>query len=159
MVTAVDASPVGLTKASTLAGERSVQIATVEADLEVWDWPVRAFEAVVGIFFQFAPPDLRRLIFDRCFEALVPGGQFVVQGYRVEQRNHRTGGPPIAENLHTEDQLRAELGRFEVEYLHSHDSELRQGADRDEMSAAIDVVARRPAATTNTTDLRKDGHG
>ena len=144
-VDAFDPSPVGVLKARRLAAERGVSVRFEIADVDEWRWPAQTYDAVAAIFIQFAPPPLRRQLFDRIAGALRPGGLLLLQGYRVEQLTYGTGGPPIAELLYTETQLRAELSAFTIERLVSYDAVIEEGSGHSGMSALIDVVARRPA--------------
>ncbi len=147
-VTSVDGSHVALEKAGRLAAERGVTLRTIQADLVQWDWGTQVYDAVVGIFIQFAGPQLRAQLFQRARQALRPGGLLILQGYRPKQLDYRTGGPPRIENLYTEAQLRTELQDFEILHMHSHDSVLDEGAGHKGMSALLDVVARRPVQGT-----------
>ena len=92
-VTAVDASAVGLAKAARLAEERGVGLRTLVADLATWDIPAGAYDIVVAIFIQFAPPPVRDRLFAGMVNALKPGGLLLLQGYRTEQPRYGTGGP------------------------------------------------------------------
>lgn len=143
-VLSVDLSPVALAKARRLADEQGVALRLEEANLAEWSWPVAAFDAVVGIFFQFAGPRLRARIFENIRQALKPGGLLLLQGYRPEQLDYRTGGPPDAENLYTEELLREAFAGMEILHLRSHDDEIREGSAHVGMSALIDLVARKP---------------
>jgi len=144
-VLSVDLSPVALAKARALAAERGVALRLEEANLATWDWPNSAFDAVVGIFFQFAGPSLRTRIFDGIERALKPGGLLLLQGYRPEQLGYKTGGPPDVENLYTEELLRSAFGAFEILHLLAHDDVIEEGSAHVGMSALIDLVARKPA--------------
>lgn len=142
-VTSVDGSGVALEKAVRLAKERGVTLETICADLVTWDWGHNVYDAVVAIFIQFAGPRLRPILFQRAAQALKPGGVLLLQGYRPEQLEYRTGGPSAVENLYTEDQLRAELAHMDIIHLASYDAELSEGSGHKGMSALIDVVARK----------------
>jgi SAM-dependent methyltransferase len=142
-VLSIDFSPVALAKAAKLAGERGVKLSTEEADLDTWVWPDAAFETVAAIFIQFAGPVLRDRIFAGLKRALKPGGLLLLQGYRPKQLEYKTGGPPIAENLYTEELLRAAFADLNILELRSHDDAIREGRGHDGMSALIDLVARR----------------
>lgn len=145
-VVSMDFSPIGQEKARKLAAEAGVEIETVQADIFAWDWPEADFDLIVGIFFQFATPDQRAGIFAGVRKALKPGGTLILQGYRPEQVDYGTGGPPQRENMYTEELLRAAFGDMEVLHLESHDSEVAEGSGHRGMSALIDLVARkRPA--------------
>jgi SAM-dependent methyltransferase len=143
-VDAFDASPVAVEKARRLAAERAVSVRFAVADADSWHWPESCYDVVAAIFIQFAPPDLRRRIFDRIARALRPGGLLLLEGYRLEQLAYGTGGPRSAAHLYSEEQLRTELGAFELEQVRSYDAVLEEGVGHAGMSAVIDVVARRP---------------
>jgi len=142
-VTAVDFSPVALAKAKALADKEGVALAFIEADLARWQWPVAAFDVVAAIFIQFAPPPLRAAIFRNIQAALKPGGLLLLQGYRPEQLEYRTGGPPHAENMYTEALLRAAFAEMEILHLAAHDSVILEGEGHAGMSALIDLVAKK----------------
>lgn len=140
-VTSVDGSQVALDKATRLAQERGVSLNTVCADLVTWDWGNEVYDAVVGIFIQFAGPRLRPVLFQRATQSLKPGGVFLLQGYHTKQLEYKTGGPSAIENLYTEEQLRAELASLDIVHLERYDAELQEGSGHSGMSALIDVVA------------------
>jgi SAM-dependent methyltransferase len=148
-VDAFDPSAVAVAKARRLAEERGVSVNHAVADAESWEWPDSAYDAVAAIFIQFAAPDLRRRIFDRTRAALRPGGVLLLEGYSLDQLGYGTGGPRAPEHLYTEEQLRAELGRFEIELLRSYHAEVQEGPAHSGMSALVDVVARRPASDSD----------
>jgi SAM-dependent methyltransferase len=143
-VLSVDISPVALEKGRRLAGERDVRLRFEEANLAAWTWRVAAFDAVVGIFFQFAGPSLRARIFRAIQEALKPGGLLLLQGYRPEQLVYNTGGPPDVENLYTAELLREAFAGMDILHLRAHDDEIHGGSAHAGMSALIDLVARKP---------------
>lgn len=142
-VTSVDGSQVALDKAVRLAQERGVTLNTVRTDLVSWDWGTEVYDAIVGIFIQFAGPRLRLQHFQRAAQALKPGGYFLLQGYHPKQLDYKTGGPSAIENLYTEEQLRAELAHMDIIHLDRYDAELNEGSGHQGMSAVIDVVARK----------------
>lgn len=142
-VLSVDFSAVALEKAQRLAAERDVQLKTEEVDLAHWRWPKSVFDVVAAIFIQFATPPLRDIIFKGIKRTLKPGGLLLLQGYRPEQLNYRTGGPPEAENLYTEELLRAAFGDMTILELWSHDDIIQEGTGHAGMSALIDLVARK----------------
>lgn len=143
-VLSIDFSPVALAKSRKLADERGVSLAIEEADLNSWAWPPAGFDAVVAIFIQFAGPALRDRIFAGIKRALKPGGLLLLQGYRPKQLEYKTGGPPLVENLYTEELLRGAFAELEILELKSHDDPIHEGRGHDGMSALIDLVARKP---------------
>lgn len=144
-VVATDISPRAIEKARRLAAQSGVVLDHQLVDLADWDWPPEAFDAVVGIFIQFAGAELRRRIFDGVRRTLRPGGLFLLQGYRQEQLAYGTGGPPDLDNLYTEAMLGQDFAAWEIAHLRAHDSEIREGTGHSGPSALIDLVARKPA--------------
>lgn len=144
-VTAVDFSPVALAKARRLAESRGVEVSFVQADLAVWEWKESSFDAVAAIFIQFADPTLREAIFRGIRCTLAPGGLLLLQGYRPEQVQYGTGGPPHAENMYTAAMLREAFPDFEIVSLMEHDSAIQEGAGHHGVSALVDLVARKPS--------------
>lgn len=147
-VTTTDLSPRALAKARALAERHGVSIDARLADLETWDWPAEAFDVVVGVFIQFAPPDMRDRLFARMKQALKPGGLLLLEGYRPEQLAYGTGGPGQVENLYTEPLLRDAFGDLEEISLVSYDAEIAEGSGHVGLSALIDLVARKPGPAT-----------
>lgn len=143
-VTSIDSSAVAQEKARRLAARHSVALDIVLADLDTWDWPVAGYEVVVGIFFQFAPPDLRDRLFARMRAALVPGGLLLIEGYGPGQLAYNTGGPRQLDQLYTEELLRTAFSDFDILRLESYDAELEEGSRHVGPSALVDLVARKP---------------
>jgi SAM-dependent methyltransferase len=143
-VTAVDFSPVALDKARRLAKDKHVEVTFVQADLATWEWKAESFDMVAAIFIQFADPALRAAIFQGIRRTLVPGGLLLLQGYRPEQIQYGTGGPPHAENMYTTAMLRDAFSDLEIITLREHDSEIMEGQGHHGLSALVDLVARKP---------------
>jgi SAM-dependent methyltransferase len=142
-VLALDFSPNALKKARALAAARGVNLKIERADLEQWSWPPAAFDVIVAIFIQFADPPFRQKIFAGMKRALKPGGLLLMQGYRPEQINYRTGGPPQAENMYTRALLEEAFGDFASIDIKEHDSMVEEGSAHAGMSALIDFVGRK----------------
>jgi cyclopropane fatty-acyl-phospholipid synthase-like methyltransferase len=142
-VVSVDFSPIASAKARKLAQEAGVDLEIICADLDEWDWGPQRFDAVVGIFFQFASPPMRTRIFRRMQEVLKPGGLVLIEGYRTEQLAYKTGGPSAAENLYTSALLREAFADLKILHLAEYDAEVAEGSRHQGMSALIDLVAQK----------------
>ena len=142
-VEALEFAPAALRKAQGLARSRGVAVHFTEADVFDWAWPSAAYDAVVAIFVQFAPPDARARIFAHMIDALVPGGLLFLQGYTPRQLEFGTGGPSAAENLYTEELLLEAFADHETVLLRSHESVIDEGTGHKGMSALVDLVVRR----------------
>lgn len=144
-VVSVDVSPRAVAKARALAAARGVAPEIHAADLCAFDLGEAAFDAVVAIFIQFAPPGPREALFERMVRALKPGGLLFLQGYRPEQVDYGTGGPPYREHMYTEHLLRAQFGGLAWLQFDSYDAPVHEGRGHAGLSALIELVARKPA--------------
>lgn len=143
-VTAMEQSPVALEKARSLAAARGVTVDFRQADIQGWDWS-QPFDAVLGVFIQFAPPAQRAQIHAGIARAVVPGGLVMLHGYAPRQIANGTGGPRTVENLYSLDGLRADFPDWQVLHAADYDAVIHEGRGHSGQSALIDFIARRPA--------------
>jgi SAM-dependent methyltransferase len=142
-VLSLDFSANALRKARALAALRRVDLRFQQVDLATWRWPTAEFDVIVAIFIQFADPPFRQRIFDGIKTALKPGGLLLMQGYRPEQLDYRTGGPSQVENLYTTALLEDSFSDFASVEINEHDSVVDEGGGHAGMSALIDFVGRK----------------
>ncbi len=142
-VLSLDFSANALRKARALAALRRVDLRFQQVDLATWPWPTAEFDVIVAIFIQFADPPFRQRIFGGIKTALKPGGLLLMQGYRPEQLNYRTGGPSQVENLYTTALLEDLFSDFASVEINEHDSMVDEGGGHAGMSALIDFVGRK----------------
>ena len=142
-VLSLDFSANALKKARALAALRRVDLRFQQVDLATWPWPTAELDVIVAIFIQFADPPFRRRIFDGIKTALKPGGLLLMQGYRPEQLDYRTGGPSQIDNLYTRALLEDSFGDFASVEINEHDSMVDEGGGHAGMSALIDFVGRK----------------
>ncbi|AKD25435.1 Thiopurine S-methyltransferase (TPMT) [Polynucleobacter duraquae] len=144
-VTGFDVSDIALAKAKQLAADNEVNIQYSLCDTDGFDWQANTYDAVVGIFIQFADPEMRARIFKQVHQALKPGGLFILQGYTPKQLEYKTGGPSLIEHLYTEEMIRELSQDFEVLDLQCYEKELSEGARHTGMSALLGMVAKKRA--------------
>lgn len=143
-VTAFDFAPNAVEKARRLARQRNVHVDHRMGDIETWDFAPGEYDALVVIFIQFLAPEERDDAFARMQSAVKPGGLFMLEGYRPEQLQYRTGGPGAIENLYTREWVAHTFRGWEALALREYDAVLQEGARHTGMSALIDLVARKP---------------
>ena len=141
-VLTVDFSATALAKARALAQDRGVTLRTEVADLTAWRWPKAAFDVIAAIFIHFAAPE-RDTFFANLKHALKPGGLLLMQSYRPEQLNYRTGGPPDAERMYTRAILQAAFGDFSELKIRERDDMLSEGTAHVGRSALIDLIGKK----------------
>lgn len=144
-VTAFDFAANGVAKARALAARRGVALDQHLADLDSWDWDATRYDALVAIFIQFLPPERRDAMFVRMQAAVKPGGVFLLEGYRPEQVDYATGGPPHREHMYTRQWVEARFSGWDLITLETYDAEIAEGRAHHGRSALIDLVARRAA--------------
>ena len=142
-VHAIDVSPPALEKARKLAAERGVTLETEPVDVLNWAWPEAAYDLVVAIFIQFAPPPERDRIIEGIRRTLKPGGLLILQGYTPRQIEFATGGPGNPANMYTSELLREWFGDWDIQHLAEHESFISEGTHHHGMSALIDLVAKK----------------
>ena len=143
-VEAFDLSDIALKKAIALATDEAVQVQFSLASSDTWDWQPNHYDAVVGIFIQFADPVMRARLFAQMISTLRPGGILIIQGYTPKQLEFKTGGPSILEHLYTEDMIRDLIGDLEPIDLCIYEKALSEGPKHTGMSALLGLVARKP---------------
>jgi len=142
-VTGFDVSDIALSKANQFAKENQVNIQYSLCDTDGFDWQANAYDAVVGIFIQFADPDMRARIFKQVHQTLKPGGLFILQGYTPKQIEYKTGGPSLIEHLYTEEMIRELSNGFEILDLQCYEKDLSEGPRHTGMSALLGMVAKK----------------
>lgn len=142
-VVGFDVSDIALNKAKRFAMDNQVQIGYSLCDTDGFDWKPSAYDAVIGIFIQFADPQMRARIFQQVYQALKPGGIFILQGYTPKQLEYKTGGPSLIEHLYTEEMIRDLAKDFEILDLRCYEKELTEGARHTGMSALLGLVAQK----------------
>ena len=143
-VVAMEASKVGQDKARALAAEQGVAVDFRLAKVEDWDWAENEFDAVVGIFIQFASPALRSEMHKGIARTLKPGGLVMLHGYGPKQIEYNTGGPRVLENLYTLELLRGDFPGWEELLAEAYDQEIAEGVGHVGMSALVVVIAKMP---------------
>jgi SAM-dependent methyltransferase len=152
-VTAFDFAPNAVAKARRLAARRGVRADHREGDILAWDWSARSYDALVAIFIQFLAPEDRDAVFAGMQTAVRPGGLFLLEGYRPEQVDYGTGGPPRREHMYTRRWLEQRFADWEILELRAYDAEIREGKGHRGMSALIDLVARKRRAAPHPVDI------
>ena len=142
-VVGFDASDIALKKAKQFAKDNQVEVDYSFSDTDSFDWQENAYDAVIGIFIQFADPQMRERIFQQTHKTLKPGGIFILQGYTPKQLEYKTGGPSLIEHLYTEQMIRDLAKEFQILDLRCYEKELNEGARHAGMSALLGLVAKK----------------
>ena len=140
-VTAVDISSVGLKKAEKLAKENDVVIETICADLEEFDLGDSKWDGIISIYCHL-PLTLRQSLYKRIERAIKPSGVFFLEGYRPEQLNYKTGGPPVASMMITKETLVNELPNLVFSHLETLERVVNEGINHNGLGAVIQAIGK-----------------
>jgi len=151
-VTAFDFAPNAVEKARHLASCRGVTVDHRVCDIYAWPWAALQYDVIVAIFIQFLPPERREAVFAGMRKAVNPGGLFVLEGFRPEQIENHTGGPPRREHMYTRDWLEREFVGWKILVLEGYDAVIREGDGHNGMSALIDLVAEKRLQSAANAD-------
>ena len=93
----------------------------------------------VVVFVHF-PPEHRQGLHRKMIDALKPGGLLIMQAFRKEQLNYKSGGPPVEEMLYDEAMLRDDFSTGRITHLVSHNVHLQEGAYHHGEGAVLDLI-------------------
>ncbi len=141
-VTAVDWSPVGLSRGREAARAAGVEIEWLERDLLTWKPPVGSFDLVAMVYLHL-PPDERQIVMSAATAALAPEGRLVVIGH--DRRNAIEGGPgprdPV--RLFSAQELATEIASSAADLVVERAEAVRRGRAPGPVPVDALVVIRR----------------
>lgn len=142
-VTGVDASEVGLSKATKLAADRGVHVSLVNSAIESYDLGENRWHGVVSVFAHF-PSAIRKQVHAAVVKALKPGGVLILEGYTVDQLGRGTGGPKDAELMMSAAGLQNELQGLEIVQLQEVVRPIIEGKGHTGDGAVVQLIAKKP---------------
>lgn len=141
-VTATDYSTVASKKAKVLADSQNVEVNYRVEDLFEFDWSIKKYDNVVGIFFQFVPSDRIKQILVGLQAATKKDGILMIHGYTPDQIEFATGGPKDVTQMYTKETFEDALKDIEILVNHEYEMYISEGKGHYGQSALIDFVAR-----------------
>ncbi len=142
-VTALDASPIGMTKALAMAKEKGVSFQTELLDLEQWN-PDETYDAVVTSYLHLEEP-LRTKAFQQAVRTLKSGGYFIGEFFSINQIPRDSGGPKNPELLYTLASLESifSTNDCKIIYLAECDVPLDEGRGHQGEALVVRVIIQR----------------
>jgi len=141
-VTAVDGSSVGLEKAERLAGEHSVAIELIHADLSTFEIAENAWDGIVSIFCPL-PSAIRSKVYGSAAKGLKCGGVFLLEAYTPEQIKYGTGGGSSVDSMTSRESLLSDLAGLQFIYLEEVEREVIEGKYHTGLASVLQAIARR----------------
>jgi SAM-dependent methyltransferase len=145
-VHAIDQSPVGLRKATELARNAGVKIATQVGDLGEIKLEAGEWNGIVSIFAHM-PAVLRKSLHAKVVAALAPGGVFVLEAYTRRQLEIGGIGGPNEQQLDyfmSIASLREELSGLEFVHAEETFRDIDEGRFHRGRGAVVHVIAAKP---------------
>ena len=140
-VTATDASTVANIKAKALAASQNVEVNYQVEDFFDIDWSAKQYDNIVGIFFQFIPPDKIKQVLTALRTAIKKGGTLLIHGYTPQQIELATGGPKDVSLMYTKELFEDVFENVEILVNNEYQMQLTEGSGHNGPSALIDFVA------------------
>ena len=141
-VTASDSSTVANVKAKALAANQNVEVNYQVEDFFDIDWSAKQYDNIVGIFFQFIPPDKIKQVLMALRTAIKKGGTLLIHGYTPQQIELATGGPKDVSLMYTKELFEDVFESVEILVNKEYQMQLGEGSGHKGQSALIDFVAK-----------------
>ena len=140
-VTANDQSGVARDKAMDWAENEGLSIDYTVEDLTNFSCGDRIFD-LVAIVYIHLPWVLRQGIHRQLAACLRPGGMLILECFHKEQLLYGTGGPPVADLLYLEEDLREDFSGLEILHCEKHIIEVNEGKFHNGKSSVIRLKAK-----------------
>ena len=141
-VTASDSSTVANIKAKALAASQNVEVNYQVEDFFDIDWSAKQYDNIVGIFFQFIPPDKIKQVLRALRTAIKKGGTLLIHGYTPQQIELATGGPKDVSLMYNKELFEDVFESVEILVNKEYQMQLSEGSGHKGQSALIDFVAK-----------------
>ena len=141
-VTASDSSTVANIKAKALAASQNVEVNYQVEDFFDIDWSAKQYDNIVGIFFQFIPPDKIKQVLTALRTAIKKGGTLLIHGYTPQQIELATGGPKDVSLMYNKELFEDVFESVEILVNKEYQIKLSEGSGHKGQSALIDFVAK-----------------
>jgi SAM-dependent methyltransferase len=141
-VTAVDFSEQAILKVQRLAQKNGVEIETICADLNDFQFEANTWDVIIAIFAHF-PVDLRKKVHESIYPSLKDEGVFILEAYHVSQLEQGTGGPTSKHLLYEVSVLQADFQDFGDLEIVQLQREISEGKFHKGISSVIQLIARK----------------
>ena len=141
-VTSSDSSIVAQQKAKALADSQNVKVNFKLENFFDIDWSKKQYDNIIGICFQFIPPELIEEAFMGLRSATKKGGTILIHGYTPEQIHYGTGGPKDVSLMYTEATFAHSFTNSEIHLLEKYEAKISEGPCHNGKSAKIEFIAK-----------------
>ncbi len=141
-VDAFDLSVEGRQKAMELAIQKGVTINYEIKDLNAISFPPNSYDAI-GLIYVHMPPKLRVRVHEHLINALKVGGTLILEAFNPRQLSYQSGGPKTKDQLYTEEILKGDFHKIDIQDLSSLKTVLNEGKYHLGPAEVIRLVAQK----------------
>ena len=139
-VTAVDASLVGLHKATKLAEQNDVAVEFIHADLADYDLGENKWDGIISIFCPL-PSSLREELYKKVIAGLKQNGVFLLEAYTPDQLKHGTGGGSSVDVMQSVETVSLELAGLKFKHLTEIERNVVEGIYHTGIGSVVQAIA------------------
>jgi SAM-dependent methyltransferase len=142
-VSAFDHSIVARNKAMDWAESLDLQFEYLLTSLEDFSCEKPVYDLIAIIYIHLLP-ETRSQVHRQLAECLKPGGKIILECFHKNQPDNNSGGPPVAEMLYHEDDLKGDFPDLEIEYSREMLVDVYEGKYHTGKSSVVRLVANKP---------------
>ncbi|MBF0208964.1 MAG: class I SAM-dependent methyltransferase [Oligoflexia bacterium] len=125
-----------------LAKSQAVQIEFLVADLTKVELDENSYDAIISIWCHL-PSQERKILHQKCVEALTDQGLFILEAYTPKQLDYKTGGPPDINLLVSLNDLIKELHPLNILHAQEIVRHIEEGQGHVGQSAVVQFIAKK----------------
>lgn len=141
----VDLARNALNKAQKLLDHFSVSAKLEMTDLLKMPWPEQDYDLITSLWLHL-PKGARSEVYKNAKKSLKPGGIFLLEAFRKEQKNYE-GGPPTDKIMPSLAELQEEFKDWQIELAQEIDREISEGKEHRGIVASVQFLAIKPSIT------------
>jgi cyclopropane fatty-acyl-phospholipid synthase-like methyltransferase len=138
----VDLSRNALNKAQKLLDQFSLKAKLEMADLLKMPWSENHYDLITSLWLHL-PHGARKEVYTHVKKALKPGGVFLLEAFRKEQKNYE-GGPPTDKIMPSLSELQEAFKDWQIEIAQEIDREISEGKEHQGIVASVQFLVQKP---------------
>jgi len=143
-VDSIDFSSKAIEKTLELAEENSVIVNSICANVLNYDFGENRYDGIVSIFAHFNLKDTKSL-HKKYYNALKPGGVFLMEAFAKEQLPLKTGGPKNIELLYNIEDIQSSFPCNKFDMLRKDIVYLHEGNLHDGKAVVVRAIIKKPS--------------
>ena len=143
IVEAFDLSSVGLEKFTQKAQELGFdQFKAIQGRFGEYEFLENQYDLMTAIWFH-GDANFRKSVYKQVKTSLKKGGLFLLEAYTPEQVKFKTGGPPVAEMMYSQQELEGAFSDFEILWSKTLERDVQEGQGHSGQSSVVQFLAKK----------------